>query len=148
MKVSYHLVVVILTSALLFGGCDKKSSSDKAKEPVENSNLIVGEWELRDLTGGMVPNQKPGYPPGNGDKYKFVDLHYYERYIDGKVVASGSYSLAKDTCPATGRYMNAFVLEQNAPWKIYFEFSNDTLVLYNGIIAADGTISRYVKVKN
>jgi len=43
--------------------------------------------------------------------------------------------------------MDAFKLEQNSSYRTFFEFSNDTLVMYNGMIAADGTITKYVRVE-
>jgi hypothetical protein len=122
-------------------GCHK--AEEKTNTNQHHSGSIIGTWELRVLYGAMLANSPGNYYPGNGHRWKFTDS-LYEQYADGKLVMSGKYSLTKDTCPATGTYMDAFKLEQNFSYKTFFEFLNDTLVLYNGVIAADGTISKYV----
>jgi len=34
----------------------------------------------------------------------------------------------------------------NYGFQIFFEISRDTLTMYHGVIAADGTISKYVRI--
>ena len=146
MKQYILLFSIFLIGAFVLIGCNKAEQKIKGKQ--DNSGSIIGQWELRVLHGGMVVNPSgPNYPPGNGDMWKFTDS-LYERYTNRGLAASGKYSLTKDTCPATGRYMDAFILQQDFPYKIFFEFSNDSLVMYNGIIAADGTITKYVRVQD
>jgi hypothetical protein len=131
---------------LAFVGCNKVKQQTNTSQ--HHSGSIIGIWELRVLHGGMLASPHGNYyPPGNGHRWKFTDS-LYEQYADGKLVMSGKYSLSKDTCPATGTYMDAFKLEQNSSYKTFFEFSSDTLVLYNGVIAADGTISKYVIIED
>ena len=148
MKCAYRIVVLIIAAASLLSACNKseKSTSGTSKEVLTNS--IIGNWELRVVYGGNMPNPNPTYPPGNGDIWKFVDAHYYERYQGTTVTNSGSYQLTNDTCPETGRYMEAFVIDNYGPLKIYFEFSKDTLIMYHGVVAADGVIARYVRLAN
>ena len=144
MKQQYLLFSLLLISGIDFIGCNKPDQKKNSNQ--NSSDSLVGSWELRVLHGGMMPSPHgPNYPPGNGDRWKFTDS-LYERYENGQLVVQGKYSLTKDTCPATGTYMDAFILQQDYSYKIFFEFSNDTLVMYNGIIAADGTITKYVSL--
>jgi hypothetical protein len=144
MKFRYLLFSLCLITAIIIIGCDKADQKKNPKKKATSS--IVGSWELRVLHGGMIPRPEgPNYPPGNGDKWKFTDS-LYEHYEKGQLASHGKYSLIKDTCPATGTYMDAFVVQEDYPHRIFFEFSKDTLVMYNGIIAADGTITKYVSL--
>jgi len=44
--------------------------------------------------------------------------------------------------------MDVLILKQNYNEKVFFEIAKDTLILYRGIIAADGTIGKYVRLSN
>ena len=57
-------------------------------------------------------------------------------------------SFRPTTSLATGRYMDAFILNNNNSAELFFEISNNTLTLYRGIIAADGTIETYERIGN
>lgn len=128
------------------------------KAEIENSNIPVAEikitetslpgaWELRELQGGFRPvNAQVYYPAGNGNTWSFTDSSY-EQYFEGELANQGSYSLIRDTAQATGRLMDAFIMHTgNYTHQIYFEFKEDTLLLYQGQIAADGTIGKYVRM--
>jgi len=146
MKQYILLFGILFIGAIVLISCNKAEQKTNGKQ--DNSGTLNGKWELRVLHGGMAVNPSgPNYPPGNGDMWRFTDS-LYERYANGQIVVSGKYSLTKDTSQATGKYMDAFILQQDFPYKIFFEFSNDSLVMYNGMIAADGTITKYVRVEN
>ncbi len=137
-----HIRLLSLTALpLLILSCTKTNI-----ETVSNS--IKGTWELRHVEGGYrAPGTNPDYPPGNGTIWKFTDSTY-QYYGSGPLLAQGSYTLTKDTSLATGRYMDAFILNNNNSAELFFEISNNTLTLYRGIIAADGTIETYERIGN
>jgi hypothetical protein len=112
------------------------------------SGRLQGVWELRHVEGGFrAPGTSPDYAPGNGNMWKFSDSTY-QYYVNGQLSVQGSYTLTKDISPATGKNMDALILDSNNNWKLFFEISNNTLTLYRGIVAADGTIETYEKIGN
>lgn len=108
---------------------------------------LAGAWELRSVYGGYrLANSEPNYGPGNGHIWLFTDTSY-QLYSKGQVLTSGKYIHTKDISPATGDVMDAIVIPENSNLKIHYGFLNDTLVFYQGTIAADGTIEKYVRVQ-
>lgn len=106
---------------------------------------LQNTWELRNVYGGYrTPGTSPNTSPGNKNIWKFTDSTY-EQYVSGVLQKTGKYTVTKGTSPATGRLMDALILDNNTTTKLFFEFANDTLVLYRGIVAADGTIEKYVR---
>lgn len=121
---------------------------DNIETKTESSNSILGDWELRVIYGGFrASNSSPYYASGNGYIWKFTNSSY-QFYSKGHLASNGDYTLTKDTCLATGRFMDALILKQNYNEKVFFEIAKDTLILYRGIIAADGTIGKYVRLPN
>lgn len=115
----------------------------------DDSVSIVNSWELRSSYGGFrAPVRNPSYQPGNGYIWKFTNTNY-QLYSEGQVVSSGGYTMTKDTSVAAGRLMDALIINsgQNYNEKIFIQIAKDTLTMYRGIIAADGTIEKYVRVK-
>ncbi len=131
--------------------CKKTDKETPKVQPGNTTGFttsIKGDWELRELIGGLrAPNSSPYFPPGNGFIWKFTDSAY-QLYSKGQSVSEGNYVLTKDTSLATGRFMDALIFPQNYNDKIYFEFNRDTLIFYRGVIAADGTTEKYVKLQN
>ncbi|MEP6585013.1 MAG: hypothetical protein ABJA90_12140 [Ginsengibacter sp.] len=110
------------------------------------SSSIAGSWELRKVTGGFR-GIYPGndYAPGNGNTW-IISNATYQTYHNHSLIHSGSYSLGKDLSPATGQVTDFLIL--NANEKIYFEVQNDTMTLYRGELAYDGTIEKYKRIED
>ena len=128
------------------------SGCSKNNEPATNANqgpvALQNTWELRSVYGGYrTPGTTPNTAPGNKNIWKFTDTSY-QQYTNGALFVSGKYIVTKDTSPATGQLMDVLVFDKNTTSKLFFEFANDTLVMYRGLVAADGTIEKYVRVEN
>jgi hypothetical protein len=130
-------------------GCEKQDAPEEVypgiSAPVDEGTL-TGAWELRMAYGGYgLPNTSPVHAPGNGRIWHFTDSAY-ALYSKGQLLTSGRYNHIKDTSQATGTLMDAIVMPTNGNLKIHYGFTKDTLVLFQGTIAADGTIEKYVRV--
>ena len=138
----YCLIAVLILLAYSVISC---TSESKEVTPLKvNSNVLSGTWEMRGLTGGMVPYNPNSYKPGNGNIWKFTADHF-ERIYNDSVYDSGSYRVTNTGVDLnTNRTINQFIFNDTPAES--FELKNDTLHIYNGMIAADGTISRYVKI--
>ena len=135
-------IILSILLGTLFIGC-KKASIDHASV----ASSIVGTWELRHLVGGLQsPGNNPDYPPGNGNILNFSDSSYYYYYPNGQLRGNGSYSLVKDTCVATGQYMDGIIFDRQSYSERCFEIKNNILTLYRGIVAADRTIETYERI--
>ncbi len=67
MKVFIYFICSIFTIFIL-GGCKKDNSLNTI------NSALIGNWELRQVQGGMTPTIK--YPLGNGSIYQFTDTTY------------------------------------------------------------------------
>ncbi|MEP7253137.1 MAG: hypothetical protein ABI683_12180 [Ginsengibacter sp.] len=124
----------------------KKTGGEKA--PKEYSDSIKGTWELRYVIGIQDPRANPNYSPGNGNIWQFGDSTY-KYYRNAQLEDSGLYSLTKDTAFATGQYiMDALHLKQGASPGFPFQIDKDTLLIFRGIVAADGSIEKFVRLEN
>ncbi len=83
--------LLILTTFL---GC--KKSNDPERKKLSEPTTIIGTWELRKTSGGMMPGFK-SYANGNGNLFKFKQGGGYEIYEGGILSVSGTYSLVADT---------------------------------------------------
>jgi hypothetical protein len=151
MKTILPLVLLFMLLNLQ-SACTKGDDAQIAIDPVltsDNSPVsLQNSWELRYVYGGYrAPNSNPNYAPGNKNIWKFMDSTY-QQYSGGVLQKTGKYTLTKDTAAATGRYMDAMILDKNVVAKLFFEFSKDTLVIYRGVISADGTVEKYVRIAN
>jgi hypothetical protein len=146
MKNSILLSLLFIAFNLLIS-CTKDSEPEPTPAPYAGPPLsLQNTWELRILNGGYgPPNRNPNYAPGNGIMWKFMDSTY-ERYNKGVVHQTGKYMVTKDSSQATGRLMDALLFERNAYPKLHFEIVKDTLIIYMGVIAADGTVEKYVSI--
>lgn len=130
-------------------GCEKEEAPDAVHPDISltfGEGSLAGAWELRLAYGGFgLPNTSPVHQPGNGRIWHFADSTYV-LYSKGTLVISGDYTRTRDTSPATGTLMDAIVMPQNGNHKIHYGFTKDTLVFFQGSIAADGTIEKYVRV--
>jgi hypothetical protein len=144
------LLSCITCFVLLTNSCQKANTSiQKKKVLIDGPGSIKGDWELRILYGCQVPNCNPYFQPGNGNTWHFTDSTWLHtvKSLSPNYTSSDSafYVLGRDTCMATGRLMDYFKAKGDPYEGIFFEIENDTLTLYNGVIAADGTIQKYVR---
>ncbi len=143
MKQTIPLSALIL-SILIIASCHRSKSVDDKKV---YSNSLEGAWELRELRGGMIAGLSPYYSPGNGQIRAYKDSSF-KFYVNGKLTDTGTFTLTRDTCPATHTLMDAYIISTAYGHKTFFGISKDTLTLYDGVIAADGTIAKYVRINN
>ena len=144
-----NLLLWLFVCILIFacGKAEIDNSTDDVPGLKTTETSLPGIWELRELQGGFRPaNAQIYYSAGNGNTWEFTDSTYKQSF-EGKLANSGGYTLTQDTALATGRLMDAFVMDAGSyKHQIHFEFNQDTLLLYDGQIAADGTIGKYVRV--
>ncbi len=116
---------------------------------VTDSASISGYWELRVLYGCQMPNCNPYFSAGNGNTWYFKDSTYRHTVVSQAPQYTSSdsavYIVGRDTCMATGSLMNFFKPKDDPYTRIFFEIKKDTLILYWGVITADGTIQKYVR---
>ncbi len=96
-----HLILIFLVvlSITFFGSCKKNNS--------EPTLSIIGEWELRMRSGGIVGGSTT-FPPGNGNTLVFSNTSF-EKYLNGQIASSGAYNLTKDTF-VNGELMDKLIL--------------------------------------
>ncbi len=105
---------------------------------------LNGTWELRHIEGIQVAGTDPNFKAGNGNYFKF-DGQNFEKYNDGKKTESGSFSITpEENVPVNNKKAN-YSIKFNNEEKTYILLSDKTMVLFNGIIAADGTEFTYEK---
>lgn len=136
----YFLLLVFLgVSLTLLNSCKKSDGNDNQSLP--------GKWELRYLQGGYILSIQTGnYPPGNGNIYQFTDNSY--RYYSGsQLIDSGGYRITKDTISPFQKKMDKLTfINFSTQRSVFYEFADNNLIIYNGIIAADGTIATYSRL--
>jgi hypothetical protein len=116
--------------------CQEKSVSDE----------LNGTWELRHIEGIQVAQVDPTFKAGNGNLLKFEGQNY-ERYYEGKKDENGTFTVTPEDTAINNRRANySFTFNDNKE-KIYFSLIKNKLIVFNGIIAADGTESTYEKKK-
>lgn len=126
--------IVGITLFLAIASCEKKSVSDE----------LNGTWELRHIEGIQVARVDPTFKPGNGNLLKF-DGQNYERYYEGKKEENGIYTITPEDTAINNRRANySFTFNDNKE-KIYVSLLNNKLIVFDGMIAADGTESTYEK---
>jgi hypothetical protein len=113
------------------------------KKEVSVSNLN-GTWELRYLVGGQIATASPNYEPGNGNRIIFKQQKF-ERYDDGRLVESGTFTLTPEKAKVNNEVANFSLITDNN-LKQYIKLSPKDLVIFTGVVAADGTEAHYVKL--
>lgn len=126
--------------ATIFLSCNKDKNTD--------SRGLTGSWEIRSSVGGLrVSGGGSTYAPGNGYIQQFTDSKYY-LYQNGQSLGdSGTYKIEKNATNAYGQKMDKLTYITNNNRVVYFQIAGDTLTIYDGIIAADGTVSKYVPLQ-
>lgn len=140
-----NLFCLVIAALFVTQGC-KKTSADINDNAVHGPQTLPGEWELRSLTGGLGPTGGSDYQPGNGNKWKLSDSTYW-LYTNNIATDSGAYKISSDINPQTTLETSALLLNGTV-YPLYFSIANDSLTIYRGVVAADGTIEKYVRIKN
>ncbi len=124
------IIICLLLSA---AGCKKESAETK----------LNGTWELTHIDGIQVAGVNPDFETGKGNLLKFSGQNY-EKYIGGQLVSSGTFSIKKETeVPVNNNKANYSILFNNE--KLLVNLSAKQLIVFDGVIAADGTESTYKK---
>ena len=124
------IIICLLLSAV---GCKKKSAETN----------LNGTWELTYIGGVQVAGVNPNFEAGKGNLLKFSGQNY-EKYMEGKLVSSGTFSIKKEPeIPINNTKANYSILFNND--KLLVNLSAKKLVIFDGVIAADGTESTYKK---
>lgn len=130
------LVSIGLLTTIFFS-CQKDKHADGSKG-------ITGSWEIRSSLGGYGVSGGSDYPPGNGYIQQFTDSGYYIYQHGQNPVDSGTFKIEKNASTPYGQIMNKLTYISNHNREVYYQISGDTLTIYDGIIAADGAVSKYV----
>ena len=145
------IAFVFLTFSILgYTSCKKQADSFKQENSLPADSTLQGDWELRTLIGCQVPGCNPIFQPGNGQIWKFSDSTF-KFYVNHTLVDSGVLIQGTDSCLATNRVMNYFARKNDNNYyyyldKLFFAFTNNQLVIYRGVVAADGTIEKYSRL--
>lgn len=124
------IIICLLLSA---AGCKKKSAETQ----------LNGTWELTYVNGIQVPGVNPNFEAGKGNLLKFSGQNY-EKYIEGQLVSSGTFSIKKESEVAVNNNKaNYSILFNNE--KLLVNLSAKQLIVFDGVIAADGIESTYKK---
>lgn len=137
--------VLVIAFLLLSTACTKNNTIVSNK--INGPQTLPGIWELRSIYGGNNPNNPGNFEPGNGNLWSFTN-NAYRIYNEGVIADSGTYVLSSGLNPQTGTQSDALLLDSFISYPLYFDIANDTLTFYNGIVAADGTINKYVRIEN
>lgn len=139
------LLVLLIAAGI---GCSKK---DKDFDEGDINAPLLGTWELRKQEGNFTIN----YPAGNDTVLKLA-ASKYERYSNGQLVKSGSYSLvADDSCEETvgwliapGEFTQRIVFDNDISGdKEFLQVKGNKLTFLKGYFPLDGgTSSQYEKV--
>lgn len=141
MKKNLTLFLLLLSATVLF--------SCKKNESIPAESTLNGSWELRSVLGIQVPGVSPNYQPGNGNVYVFNNGNY-TIYMQGKIVDSGTYTIEKDIKPInnnTSTHSITLVSKMNSRNdKLYLKLGENSLVIFDGVIAADGIEGTYERL--
>jgi hypothetical protein len=120
------------------------------KDTVSSATTLNGSWELRYVVGIQVANADPNFKPGNGNIYTF-DNGKYQIYQQSKVVDSGTYVIQKDERQInnnTSTHSVQITSKVYSSRNLYIKLSASTLIVFDGVIAADGIEATYEKIDN
>jgi len=135
-----HLVFGLWTLTLIafFSSC-KKDATQK-----DNNTSVIGTWELRDISGGMMPGSIK-FAPGNGNILKLSSTDY-GIYKSNQLIKSGTYKIVADTTVEQnvcliikdGEFTNRIDYSDTTSIKIFFQLDGSKLVFQSGCYAVDG----------
>lgn len=115
--------------------CKKKS----------DESSLNGSWELRRVDGIQIAGADPNFKSGEGNILKFSERNF-EWYQANKLSASGTFTIQPEVIQINNSKSNYSILFNNNKDKIYINLSGKKLIVFLGVIAADGTESHYEKL--
>lgn len=131
-------------------------SCSKSGSKTNVSDLLVGEWELRQTSAAMNP-LVGNFPPGNGKVLKFTDTRY-SIYDGTQLVKQGEYAVVADAGVETsvclvfpaGQFANRLIYDNDTTGeKQFFQITNNRLSIVAGCYALDaGHRSDYERLVN
>lgn len=148
MRTPLRCLFLLSMLPLVNSGCKKN-----AGPPSQPSSSITGSWELRAISGGMMPGQIT-YAPGNGNILTF-SFTSYKLFNANTLVKTGQFIVTYDTTfaenvcliPPNGGYTNRIDFSDSTGRKIFFEAEGDKLTFYSGCAAFDAeTCQVYARI--
>lgn len=141
----YNRLAIVFICILLGISCSKDVA--KTNNVVAGLQTLPGNWELRSFFGGTTAAMAGNYKPGNGRTAQFTNDEFWFAY-PGYETYTGNYTLSSGINPETNTEMNAMILNKDSLLPRYFTIADDTLTLYTGVVAGDGTIEKFVRIAN
>jgi hypothetical protein len=140
MKQKIQLLILLISSILFLENCKK----NKAETPIiDNSNSILGNWELRQEQIRTIPATY--YLAGNGNTLQFTNSNY-STFTNGNLVKSGQYNLISDqTAPSSvclslpeNQFKNRIFFDTSSNMeKTFIQVTHDSLEFISGCFALD-----------
>ena len=128
------VLIVVLTTTCL--ECCKKNNQEPAPS-------IIGKWELRLRSGGIVGGETT-FPPGNGNTLSFSNTSF-EKYLNGQIASSGTYNLIKDTF-VNGELMDKLILTSpNSTEQHFIKIENTQFTFLSGL--PDGFDEKFAQIQ-
>lgn len=146
-----YVTVLLLVSL----GCTKNQTTSleaKTKEKLNNSTLLLGKWELKQMVAqvGTVT-----YPSGNSSFLEFTVSTYsttnsdYSIFVRGSHPKNGHYQIVADPSVnsstglviPSGQFSNRIILNGDTSGdKIFYQITNNKLVILSGYFPLDGGV--------
>lgn len=136
-----YLPIAGLILATMIMSCKKERTTNHTNNNTPVS--LKGSWELRVRLGTQVPNVSGYYLPGNGEIWSFTDSAY--QYFENQLYDHGSYSITQAVATQTDKLMDELILNSDSTMGLFYQVSYDTLIIYRGNIASDGSIEKFLK---
>lgn len=136
MQNQFKLILLLVFIMTAFIGCSKD------KDTLPN---LGGSWELRKSVNGLT-GIATEHPAGNGTYLNFRGSEF-DRFLDGKLIDEGTYTLHKYITNITkeAAYKIAFNNDDPFSASIYYTIKNDELVIT--VDAYDAPAAIYVKMQ-
>jgi len=104
---------------------------------------LNGTWEFKSMIGGQ-PVSTPDTAK-HVSQLRFADQQF-EKYDDGKLTDSGTFTITAEKKSINNNQAN-YYLTTHGDHKQYIKLSKNELVVFEGVIAADGVELYYTKLK-
>ena len=137
-------IIFLLPVFLLFISSCHKDGNDQVAT-VHGPQTLPGSWEYRSYYGGYGPTGGGTSEPGNGNIWTFTD-NTYTYYPGDDTQQSGTYTLTTAPNPNSGEITPAILFD--GTYTMCYSIKDDTLTLYRGMVAADGTVETYARIAN